>query len=97
MSTNTVIVGDMNINVDNPCCHFVVGFLSLIEFLGLKQHVDVPTHTRWRTLELVITDSAPINNLQVYDLGVSNHKVVSMALTFLSPPTKLRRPMLFRN
>ncbi|XP_078147037.1 uncharacterized protein LOC144542992 [Centroberyx gerrardi] len=97
MSTNIVIVGDLNIHVDNPSCHFAAEFLSLIECLGLKQHVDVPTHTRGHTLDLVITDSAPINNLQVYDLGVSDHKVVSMALTFLSPPTKPKRQMFFRN
>ena len=45
MSTNIVIVGDMNIHVDNPSCHFAVEFLSQNECLGLKQHVDVPAHT----------------------------------------------------
>lgn len=73
-------------------------FLSLIECLGLKQHVDVPTHTRGHTLDLVITDSTPINNLLYRSIiWVSDHEVVSMDLTFLSPPTKPKRQMLFRN
>ena len=46
---------------------------------------------------MVITDSTPINNLQVYDLGVSDHPVVSTDMRFLSPPTKPKRQMLFQN
>ena len=75
MSTNNIIVGGMNIYVDNPSCHFAVEFLNLIGCLGQKQIIDVPTYNRVSTLDLYITDSAPIDNLQVYDL-------VSMDLTF---------------
>ena len=84
-STNIVIVGDLNIHVDNPSCQFAADFLSMLECLGLQQHVEVPTHIKGHTLDLVITDSAPISNLQVYDIGVSDHKVVTMALTFMLP------------
>lgn len=38
-----------------------------------------------------------INNMQVYDLGVSDHKVVTLDLTFLPPLTKSKRCMCFRN
>ena len=31
------------------------------------------------------------SNLQVYDLGVSDHKVVSMALTFVLPTIRPKR------
>ncbi|KAJ8369327.1 hypothetical protein SKAU_G00093550 [Synaphobranchus kaupii] len=84
----------MNIHVDNPSCHSAAEFLQL---LNLKQHVDVPTHTRGHTLDLVITGSAPISNLLVYDLGVSDHKDISMELPFLSPHTKPKRQIRFRN
>jgi len=71
MSTKVVIVGDLNIHVDTPSCQFSADFLSVLEWLGLQQHVEVPTHTKGHTLDLVITDSASISNLEVYDLGVS--------------------------
>ncbi|XP_042559606.1 uncharacterized protein LOC122128826 [Clupea harengus] len=97
ISTNIVIVGDLNIHVDNPSCQFAADFLNVLECLGLQQHVEVPTHTKGHTLDLVITDSAPISNLQVYDLGVSDHKVVSMAFTFMLPTIQPKRQMSFRN
>ena len=47
-------------------------------------------HARRDTVELVIADSVLINNLQIYDVGLSKHKVNSIDLTFLSPPRKPR-------
>lgn len=58
-SANTVILGDLNIHVDTPSRQPAADFLQLLDVLNLKQHVDVPTHTRGHTLDLVITDSAP--------------------------------------
>ena len=65
--------------------------------LYLLYHCRPPTHTKGHTLDLVITGSAPISNLQVYDIGVSDHKVVSMALTFVLPTIRPKRQMSFRN
>lgn len=81
-SANIVILGDLNIHIDTPSCHLAVDFLQLLDGLNLKQHVDVPTHNRGHTLNLVITNSAPTENLLVYDLGVSDHKVISMEVNF---------------
>lgn len=64
-------------HVDNLSCP---EFLSLIKCLGLKQHVDIPLHTRGHTLDLVI--------IRLTDLGSSDFKVVSMDFTFLSTPFK---------
>ncbi|CAM4527022.1 unnamed protein product [Leuciscus chuanchicus] len=49
------------------------------------------------TLDLVITNSAPLTNLQVYDLGVSDHKVISMDLPSPSSLSKPKRNICFRN
>lgn len=38
----------------------------------LVPHVDVPTHFRDHTLDLVISNLAPISNLLVYELSVSD-------------------------
>ena len=96
-SANTIILGDLNIHVDTPSCQPAADFLQLLDSLNLQQHVDAPTHSRGHTIDLVISNSAPISNLQVYDLGVSDHRVVSMELPFPSSHTKPKRQIHFRN
>lgn len=96
-SANIIILGDLNIHVDTPSCHYAAEFLHLLDCLNLTQHVDVPTHTRGHTLDLVITNSDPISKLSVYDLGVSDHKAISMELPLLLPHTKPKRQIRFRN
>ena len=47
-----LIVGDMNIHVDDASDADVRNFLDLLESLGLKQHVRGPTHIHGHTLLL---------------------------------------------
>lgn len=68
----------MNIHIDNPSSLLAADFLNIPDCLYLTQHVDAPTHTRGHTLDLVISDSPSIKNLLVYDLGVSDHSIISM-------------------
>ncbi|KAL6491482.1 hypothetical protein MHYP_G00018270 [Metynnis hypsauchen] len=82
-SANIILTGDINVHVNNPSCRFAAEFLQMLDCFNLRQLVDVPTHTRGHTLDLVITDSAPVRNLSVYDLGVSDHRTVSMELPIL--------------
>ena len=96
-SASTIILGDFNIDVDTPSCHSAADFLQLLDSLNLQPRVDSPTHSRGHTLDLVISNSAPISNLQVYDLDVSDDKVVSMELPFPSTHTKPKRQIHFRN
>lgn len=96
-SADVIILGDMNIHIDTPSCRFAAEFLQLLDCFNLKQLVDVPTHTRGHTLDLVITNSAPLTNLQVYDLGVSDHKAISMELPSPSSLSKPKRNISFRN
>ncbi len=94
---NILILGDFNIHIDTPSCNFAVEFLQLLDCLDLQQHIDVPTHSRGHTLDLVISNFAPICNLLVYDLGVSDHKVISMELPLPCSLIKVKRQMCFRN
>lgn len=94
-SANITILGDMNIHVDTPSPHPAAEFLQLPDSLNLKQHVDVPTHSKGHRLDLVITNSTPINKLQLYDLGVSDHYTISMELPFPSPHSKPKRQIHF--
>lgn len=88
----------MYIHVDTPSCHSASELLQLLDSVNLTQHVDVPTHSRGHNFDQVITDSAaPISKLLVYDLGMSNHMVVSMEMPFPSPYSKPKRQICFRN
>lgn len=96
-SANIIILGDFNIHVDTPSCHLAAEFLHLLDCLNLTQYVVVPTHTRGHTLDLVITNYTLISNLLVFDLGVSDHKAISMKLPILYPLDKPKRQISFRN
>lgn len=58
MSANIIALGDMNIHVNSPTCRFAAEFLQLLDCFNLALLVDVPTHTRGYTLDLVITNSS---------------------------------------
>ncbi|KAM3604518.1 uncharacterized protein V6R79_012350 [Siganus canaliculatus] len=96
-TSNLVILGDINIHLNNPSCPSASDFLQLLDCFKLTQHVHDPTHLKGNTLDLVITHSAPINNLLVYDLGISDHSVIAMELPFSSPLSKPKRQISFRN
>uniref|UniRef100_A0A8C2IIF8 Reverse transcriptase domain-containing protein n=1 Tax=Cyprinus carpio TaxID=7962 RepID=A0A8C2IIF8_CYPCA len=97
MSANIIILGDMNIHVNSSTCRFAAEFLQLLDCFNLTQLVDSPTHTRGHTLDLVITNSVYLSNLLVYDLGVSDHKDISMKMSSLSSFIKPKRQICFRN
>ncbi|MEQ2216776.1 hypothetical protein XENOCAPTIV_022115, partial [Xenoophorus captivus] len=69
---------NINIHVDNPSCQLTGDFLSLLDSPGLQQFVKVPTLTRGHILDLAIIDKASFNNMEVCDLSVSDHLVVSV-------------------
>ena len=95
--SNSALIQKYLIWVDTPSCPPAAEFLQLLDSLNLQQHVDVPTHSKGHTLDLVISNSAPISNLLVYNLGVSDHKIVSMELPFPPPYAKPKRQIHFRN
>ncbi len=50
-------------------------------------------HTKGNFLDLVITESDALSAPNVYDLDVSDQKVISMELPFLSSHIKPKREM----
>ena len=87
----------MNIHIENPSSPLAADFLHVLDCLNLTQHVDAPTHTRGHTLDLVISDSPSIKNLSVYDLGVSDHSIISMDISCAYHPPQPKRDIHFRN
>ena len=78
---------------------FYAEFLNLTECLCIKQYIDVPTYNGGQTLDLVFKDSTLVNSLQVYDLGVSDGKVISkdLSLQCLSSKTKIKHLKSYYN
>ena len=49
-----ILSGDYNFHMDSATDHNVCTFRDIVEFAGLRQHVDVPTHRSGHTLDLII-------------------------------------------
>ena len=71
--------GDFNLHVDDACDQSANIFLDLIPFVGLKQDVLDDTHDQGHTFDLAITGSTEgiANNLEIHDLALSDHNVVT--------------------
>ena len=65
-------------------------FLSKVSELALEQHVFSPTHKLGNTLDLVFSNRAIINQLEIFDPVMSDHSVmfVSLSMTCLTLPKK---------
>jgi hypothetical protein len=89
---NLVIVGDMNVHVDNPKDNVTVQFLDLLDTSNLIQHVDKPTHNHGHILDLVLTRSSELIVSDItYNHSVkSDHAMVicHMAITKPHAPQK---------
>lgn len=81
-SDKVVIVGDFNIHMDNEGDPLRSAFLSIIESIGLNQHVHQSTHSHNHTLDLVLTYSAEITNVAVMleNPVLSDHYLITFEL-----------------
>lgn len=76
-----LITGDFNLHIDNSSDPMSREFLNLLHCLDFNQHVTQPTHSRGRTLDLVITCGLSIGAPSVVDLAVSDHFCVFFTIT----------------
>ena len=82
-----LIVGDMNIHVDDASDADARNFLDLLESLGLQQHVRGPTHIHGHTLDLFVTRLAEniILDTPKADRYLSDHAAILCKLTSSKP------------
>ena len=77
-TSNHIITGDFNIHVNDPTYVDAGVLLDTMSALGLKQHVETPTHNKGNTLDLIFTED--IGNTKVESVGtggfLSDHKIV---------------------
>ena len=100
-----VIIGDMNIHVDDPSVPDAIKFLDLLDTYDLTQHVNTPTHHLGHTLDLIITlvSDALAKSTPISDSYLSDHalaKSTPISDSYLSNhstvlcPLALRKPVL---
>ena len=82
-----VIVGDINIHVDDKENSDALNFLDLLQSLGLQQHVTDPTHIHGHILDLIITRMAEnvIREKPQVDRYFSDHASVLCKLVSNKP------------
>ena len=89
MSTDPLLItGDSNIHVNSKSDNDVLKFLDLLQSIGLRQHVEFPTHMSGNTLDLVFTrevDSISGSQPQS-DHCFSDHILILFELTTSKPP-----------
>lgn len=74
--TKYVLLGDFNIHIDSSCCSFTTDLQSLLECLGINQHVIFPTHNKGQILDLdCSTGLTPLSVTELL-LPISDHKAV---------------------
>ena len=73
-----IIVGDINIQIDNTNSCYTQKFNQSLGATGFQQHILEPTHCLGHTLDVLIgrDDSALIENVSVIDIGLCNNNGV---------------------
>ena len=57
-NTNIVLLGDLNLHIDNPEDPDADQPIATLETFGLEQHIKFPTHQLSHTLDLIATEPA---------------------------------------
>ena len=57
-NTNIVLLGDLNLHIDNPEDPDADQLTATLEAFGLEQHIKFPTHQLGHTLDLIAMEPA---------------------------------------
>lgn len=97
MSPTVILLGDFNIHIDNPANTFANDFKSLLDCLGITQHVNLPTHNKGHILDLICCTDITPTNLDVTDFPISDHKAVLFDIHTQLHKAKEQWTISFRN
>ena len=82
-----VLAGDINIRLERMNDPLSVEFCELLAGYGLTQCVSGPTHDAGGTIDVVCTrDDMPLPNVDITDIGLSDHRLLSWSSRLLRPP-----------
>ncbi len=60
-----LIVGELNIHVDNEKDALGSAFIDILNSIGVTQHVSGPTHCRLHTLDLRLSHGIDVNSVVI--------------------------------
>ena len=71
---------------------------ELVDIYNLKQHVDVPTHIKGHTLDIVITPNKQcVENLRVTNIDLSHHFLIDFNAALMLESMKEQRKISYRS
>ena len=83
---NLLIIGDINLHLDNTTDAMTCKFRHLLAVHSLTQHVSVPTHNLGHTLDVVITrDNQTLESVTVDPPMLSDHSQIVAKLSVRLP------------
>ncbi len=99
LQPDIVMVGDINIHMDDPTHHHTRCVNDYITATGLQQHIHEPTHYHGHTIDVLITrcDSSLVENIVVTDIGlcdndsnlINDHYAIAFTVNLpITAPTK---------
>ena len=97
LSPNIILLGDVNIHLDNNNLAFTKDFISCLDSFGLKQFINFPTHCKGHTLDIVCCSGITPLNFSASDLPFTDHKLISFNLSLTLSKTKQSRTITLRN
>ena len=82
-----IIAGDINIHCDVSDDPHTIQFNELLSAFNLKQSIDVPTHRKGHTLDVVVThtEETDISDIAVNDISLSDHFLLSFNINRAAP------------
>jgi len=93
-----IIVGDINVHLDDLTAPQAASFLSILDDFGLAERIQRPTHRHGHQLDVFITRSdQPVSDVQVDPpLLISDHSFVIAKFIVPFQPASARRPRVQR-
>lgn len=85
------VLGDINLHLDDETCSHAERFVSTVDSRGFHQLIEVPTHVRGHTLDVVIvSDPSSVMNTSVDPPVISDHSLIEVDTSVTLEPVRRR-------
>ena len=97
MNPNIIVASDFNLHINNPNDYDSFNFINAMTAVGLKQHIQLPTHRSGNYLDLILTeDNGNIVIKKCYpSIKLSNRCIVEWH-TSITPRQLIRKTITVR-
>ena len=90
-NTNIILLGDLNLHIDNPEDPDADQLIAMLEAFGLEQHIKFPTHQLGHTLDLIAMEPATkFECTPIPGPYLSDHRMVIIETTNMKPTEALQ-------